>query len=100
MFVRVYEGGRITLNMEGGYRYGISYFEVDKNGNIYQSPKPEITSIEDIKNIVARTNIENINKELKKLKTQEARALKGLATTRNKIKELEEKLETYVLENL
>lgn len=91
----IYGNDRITLNVTYGYKCGISYFEMDANGVIYQSPICEITSIEDIKRKITKANIDDINKELKKLKKVEANAVKGLATTRSKIEKLEKELKEY-----
>lgn len=94
IFARMHGNGRITLNVEGGYKCDISYFEVDKNGDIYQSESSDINSIEDIAGKINNIKKNEINKELNKLKVQEINAIKRLSTTREKIKKLEDELKS------
>lgn len=88
---------RITLDVNGECSHCISYFELTQNGDIYQSPKTinEINSVEDILKKINKEKSDRLTKELKKLKNYEKKAAKGLETTRNKIKTLENELEKY-----
>lgn len=93
----MHDGERITLDVNGEGSHCISYFELTQNGDIYQSPRTinEINSVEDILKKINKEKRDKLTKELKKLKDYEKKAAKGLETTRNKIKTLENELEKY-----
>ena len=90
----MHDGERITLDVNGEGSHCISYFELTQNGDIYQSPRTmaDINSIEDILKKINKEKRDKLTKELKNLKSYEKKAAKGLETTRNKIKTLEEEL--------
>ena len=87
----MHDNQRVTLDVKEGR---VGYFELTQNGDIYQSPKTinEINSVEDILKKINKEKSDRLTKELKNLKNYEKKAAKGLETTRNKIKKLEEEL--------
>ena len=98
-YASVHNIGRITLNVNETNSCCIGYFELTPDGDIYQSSKTmnDINSLEDISRKINKHQLDTINKELKKLKEYEKKAVKGLETTRNKIKKLEDELKKILI---
>lgn len=90
--VMVHSPERVTLDVSEDKGYNINYFELTPDGKIFQSPKSDINSIDDISKKLKKIKMDDINKELKKLKDYKKKASKELETTRNNIKKLEEEL--------
>ena len=82
---------RITLRAIEG---SVGHFELAQNGDIYQSPITigEINSVDDIIKKINKEKTDKLTKQLEKLKNYEKKAAKGLETTRDKIKKLEDEL--------
>jgi hypothetical protein len=82
----------LSIGFTFSQAYKVGHFYIDENGVITQETNYPINSIQDLFDAFKSIEHEDINKQLKKMRTSEKKAEKALNTIRTKIKELENKL--------